>query len=71
VVGWGPVQFAALGGVFKGAFQKDENIWLGDDLPHLFCVRMFLRDVPTAIAVFFQPCDERGFARTARTHNAN
>ena len=71
VVGWLPFQVTAGGGIFEGAFKKDEDIWVGDDLPHLLDVGMFLRDVTAAIAVLFQPRDQRGFARAARTNNSN
>lgn len=67
VVGWYPTQPSSCRGVFERAIQKDQNIGLADHLPHAFRIRMFLRNVTAAVAVPFQPFDQCGLPRPART----
>lgn len=71
VIGEQPVQFAAVGGVFKRALQKNKNIWICNGLPHIFNKGMFLCDVTTMITMFLQASDKCGFAGTARADYAN
>lgn len=66
-----PCQFAARGADGKGRIQKDQDIRVGNPLPHGLHVRVFLRDVTTRIAMLFKPCDQRGFARAAGSNNTN
>jgi hypothetical protein len=43
----------------------DEELRLGDDLPHGLYVGMFLCNVTANITMFFKAPDERGFAGAA------
>ena len=40
-------------------------------MPHRLDVGVFLRDMAADIAIRFQACDERGFARTTRSNNTD
>ncbi len=50
-----PVQFAARSADREGCVQKDQDIGLGDPLPHGLHIGMFLRDVTAGITILFKP----------------
>jgi hypothetical protein len=56
-----PAQLAAGSADREGCIQKDQDIGVGDLLPHRLDVRMLLGDVATGIALLFEPADQRGF----------
>src|SRR5687768_8182947 len=66
-----PIKFAARSADREGCVQKDQDIGLGDPLPHSLYVGMFLRDITAGITVLLKPLDQRGLARTTGTYNTN
>ena len=66
-----PSQFPARSADGEGRIQKDQDVGLGDLLPHGLHVGVFLRDVAAGIAILFEPCDQRGFARTTGTYDTD
>src|SRR5688572_8059682 len=66
-----PVKSAARGADREGCIQKDQEIRLGDLLPHGLYVGMFLRDVRAGVIVLLKPLDQRGLARTTGTYNTD
>ena len=53
-----PVEFTAGRAYGKRRVEIDQNIRLGNDLPHGLHVGMFLRDMPAGIAMFFKFSDK-------------
>ena len=66
-----PIQLVARGTDREGGVEIDQNIGLGDFLPHGLHVRMLLRDMTADIAMFFKPRHQRGLTRTARSNNTD
>jgi len=60
-----PVEFPPGRADREGCMKINQDIRFGDDLPHVRYVGMFLCDVTARVAVFFKPCDKRGFPRAA------
>lgn len=58
VIFFEPIEFSARRAGFKRGVEVDQNIWLGDDLPHGLRVGMFLRNVSAGKAVFLKPGDQ-------------
>jgi hypothetical protein len=61
VLAFPPVQLAAGSADREGGIEKDQDIGVGDLLPHRLDVRMLLGNVATAITLLFKPADQRGF----------
>ena len=53
-----PIKVSARSAGFKRGVEVDQNIRVGDNLPHGLRVGMFLRDVPAGEAVFLKPGDQ-------------
>jgi len=66
-----PIEFSPRSTDWEGSVKVDQDIWLGDDLPHGFDVRVFLCNMAACIAVLFKTCDECGFPRAARADNTD
>jgi hypothetical protein len=60
-----PAQLATCCADGEGCVQKDQDVWVGNLLPHLLDVRVFLGNMTASVAMFFQTPDERGLAGTA------
>ena len=61
-IGFVPIESAARGADGEGGLQEDEHIGIGDALPHILNVGVFLRDVTAFEPAAFERGDERGFA---------
>src|SRR5215211_1927053 len=66
-----PAEFAARGADRERCIEKDQNIGIGNSLPHGLDIGMFLRDVAASIAMSFEPRDQGGFARTTGSNYTN
>src|SRR5215207_1799233 len=66
-----PAEFAARGTDRERCIEKDQNIGIGNPLPHGLGIGMLLRDVAAGIAMLFEPRDQGGFARTTGSNNTD
>ena len=56
---------------WEGDIQKNQNIRMRDALPHIRYKGVLLGDMMDIEPEGFQPIDQRGFARAARTQDPN
>jgi len=66
-----PIEFSPRSTDREGSMKIDQDIRLGDDLPHGFDVGVLLRDVAAGVTVFFKACNECGFPRAAWADNTD
>ena len=67
----GPVHGTAAQGFLVRDIQVDQQIRVGDELPHPRHVGVFLDDMPGLVAVFCQALDKGRFPTCTGTNNAD
>ena len=66
-----PAQFTARSAHRERCVQKDQDVGVGDFLPHALHIGMFLRNVSAGVAMSFKSRDQRGLARTTWTDDTD
>src|ERR1044072_4693247 len=66
-----PVELPALGTDRARSTQIDQDVWLGDLLPHAWHIRMLLGNMTAEVSHRFKLRDQRGFAGPAGPDHAD
>src|SRR5574342_171314 len=67
----GPIKFSALDCERIGNIEVDQDVWIGDPLPHLGYIRMLLGDMLRLVTESPEPLDQSRFTSGARSDDAD